>query len=116
MATAFVIAAILLLGAFKLGSNVLTIVLYFVALGLTISFIPTTIYTLAPETVPDPRLAGVALATLALGQNGGMLLGPPVIGRAVAGGSWADGTYPMVIGSIVALIAALLVRTRAKGE
>ncbi|MGB9661520.1 MAG: hypothetical protein ACPL5F_05810 [Moorellaceae bacterium] len=54
------------------------------------------------------------MATLTVGQNAGTLLGPPLIGRAVAGGGWAGGTYPMVIAIIVALIAALLVRTEVK--
>ncbi|MCG0277278.1 MAG: MFS transporter [Thermanaeromonas sp.] len=112
--TAFVIAVILLVWAFKLGESVSTIVAYFVVLGVVVSFVPTTTFTLAPETAPDPRLAGVALATVIFGQNAGMLLGPPIIGRTVAGGGWIGGTYPLLIGTIISLTATLLIRSRAK--
>ncbi|MGB9661648.1 MAG: CynX/NimT family MFS transporter [Moorellaceae bacterium] len=111
LAGALVIGAVLLLWAFRVGGSISYMVMYFIILGLVAGFIPTSTFTLAPETVPDPRLAGVALATLIMGQNAGTLLGPPLIGRAVAGEGWAGGTYPMVIGIIVALVATVLLRT-----
>ncbi|MGB4044333.1 MAG: hypothetical protein WBK18_10650, partial [Thermacetogeniaceae bacterium] len=67
---------------------------------------------LAPETAPRPELAGMALGVVSIGQNLGMLMGPPLVASAAAGGNWINGTYPVIAASVVAIVAALLMRMR----
>ncbi|MGB4044194.1 MAG: hypothetical protein WBK18_09930, partial [Thermacetogeniaceae bacterium] len=72
---------------------------------------------LAPETAPRPELAGMALGVVSIGQNLGMLMGPPLVASAAAGGNWASGTYPIIAASVVAIAAALFMRMdRAGGQ
>lgn len=113
LTTALAVAAVALLWCFKLTS-VAAVVPYMITIGLVASFVPSSTFTLAPDTVPRPELAGMALGAVSLGQNFGMLIGPPLIGRAVAGGSWLAGTYPVVVAAIIAVAAALIMRTRAQ--
>ncbi|MDD4360185.1 MAG: hypothetical protein PHX16_08525 [Syntrophaceticus sp.] len=68
-------------------------------------------FTLAPETAPRPELAGTALAVVILGQNLGMLIGPPLIANSAAEGNWVNGTYPIIAACVVAVIAVLLMRS-----
>lgn len=114
LVSTFIISTIILLWAFKLNGSTSRIVLYFTLLGLAASFIPTSTFTLAPETAPQMELAGVALAIVIVGQNCGMLIGPPLIGKIIASGGWSGGTYPMVIAMIVALVATLLIHVETK--
>ena len=85
-----------------------------IAIGIISSFIPSSTFTLAPETAPRPELVGVALGVVSIGQNFGMLVGPPAVAKAAAGGVWVLGTYPVVIGCAVAVVAALLMRMRTE--
>lgn len=113
LAVALALAGIILAWCFRLGS-VSIVALYMIGLGLVAGFIPTCIFTLAPDTMPRPELAGLALGIVNLGQNLGMLIAPPLIGMAVAGGSWSSGTYPVIIAVVVALIATLAVRLQGQ--
>lgn len=115
LATALIVAAVILIWCFKLGS-ISAVAPYMIGLGLIASFVPSSTFTLAPDTAPRPELAGMALGIVSLGQNLGMLIGPPLIGRAVAGGSWPAGTYPVVIAIVIALAAALLMRTKVEAR
>ena len=63
MTVALAIAGVLLFWCFQLGS-VDVIVPYTVALSFVAGFVPTTAFTLAPETMPDPRWAGLPLIAL----------------------------------------------------
>lgn len=105
---------VVLIWCFKLDTFI--VVPYMIGIGLISSFVPSSTFTLAPETAPRPELAGVALGVVSIGQNFGMLVGPPVIAKAAAGGAWVMGTYPVVIGCAVAIVAALLMRIRAGAE
>ncbi len=83
-----------------------------IALGLVGGFIPTATFTLAPETMPDPRFAGLALGIVSVGQNLGMFFGPPIVGSAIAGGNWAAGITPLVAALAVGVAAAVWLSIR----
>jgi predicted MFS family arabinose efflux permease len=58
---AFATTAILFAGSFQLGSLGL-VAPYMMLLGFASNFVPTAVFTLAPETMDHPALAGLALA------------------------------------------------------
>ena len=105
---AFVVSTGLFVWSFSLPA-VAVAVMYFLALGFVTNFIPAALFTLAPETMPTLQLAGLGLAMVTVGSGAGGLLGPPVLGSVLEGGSWAAGTTllvgVMVVGVIVSVLA-----------
>ena len=104
LAAALMGSGLLLWWGFRLG-NVALVAPYFLALGGVGGFIPTTAFTLAPETMPRPELAGLALGILSVGQNLGAVLGAPAIAAVVADGQWEAGVLPVVGALVLGLIA-----------
>jgi MFS family permease len=104
------ISGVMLFWCFQLSAS--TIVPYTIALSLVAGFVPTATFTLAPETMPDPRWAGLALGIVSVGQNLGMFFGPPIVGNLIAGGNWAAGVIPLVIAAAIGVIASLRLRSR----
>lgn len=111
MTVALAIAGVLLFWCFQLGS-VDVIVPYTVALSFVAGFVPTTAFTLAPETMPDPRWAGLALGIMSIGQNAGVFFGPPVVGNLIAGGNWPAGVIPLVIAAAIGVAASIGLQAR----
>lgn len=106
--TAVIASTVLYPWGFSLKSASL-IVPYMLARGFISVFIATTIFTLASETLPLPEASGSIMGILSIGQNLGMLVGPPVIGQTVKyGGKWAAGNYPVLLGMLLATLATLL--------
>ena len=68
----------------------------------------TTFWTITPQTVKTPSLAGGALAVLVVGMNIGIVLGPPIAGYFIEQFSWQFATLPM---AAVILICAILIAT-----
>lgn len=112
LALAIGASAGLLLWCFRL-ENPAWVAPYFILLGAVGGFIPTTAFTLAPETMPRPELAGLALGILSVGQNLGAVLGAPVIAALIAGGQWEAGTWPVVGALALGLGAIWLLRLPA---
>jgi MFS family permease len=111
MTLALVICGIVLFWGFQLGSaNV--IIPYSVMLSLVSGFVPTTIFTLAPETMPDLRLAGLALGIVSVGQNVGMAFAPPIVGGLIDGGNWTAGVMPLMIAMAIGVAASIVLRAR----
>lgn len=111
MTVALAIAGVLLFWCFQLGSADV-IVPYTVALSFVAGFVPTTAFTLAPETMPDPRWGGLALGIMSIGQNAGVFFGPPVVGNLIAGGNWPAGVIPLVIAAAIGVAAAIGLQAR----
>ena len=84
--------------SFMLGYAEL-IVPWMILTGFIVGFYPTATFTLAPEAVGSPALAGLAMAILNLVFNAGFMLGPPVVGAVVnsADGNWNAGAIPIII-------------------
>jgi len=92
---------------------------YVVVLPCISSFYPPSVFTLAPEIMPSPALAGVAMAVVNMGSNFGALIGPPLVGFAVnAGGSWSYGSVPLAGALAVSVVMAFLfaAMARPKGD
>ncbi|NLC77957.1 MAG: MFS transporter [Clostridia bacterium] len=103
-----VLTGLLYCCAFILNSPAL-IIPFVVGIGFISSFYAPTVFTLAPETMPSPELAGVAMGIMNVGTNVGALLGPPLVGAAVnAAGNWAYGTLP-VAGAMAVCVGAAFV-------
>ncbi len=102
----FVMTGVLLLWSFQLGSAS-AIVPYMLALGLVGGFIPTATFTLAPETMPSPMFAGLALGLVSVGQNLGLFFGPPMVGALIADGNWAAGIGPIAIACAIGVAASI---------
>lgn len=84
------------------------IIPWMILMGFLPGFFPTTIFTLAPEAVPTPQLAGLAMAIVNLVFNTGFFLGPPLLGRIVTQYSWEAGTIPLVGALILSILSCLI--------
>lgn len=113
LSISLLISAVVFIWAFNLGS-VPVVLLYVIILGLIGGFAPTAVFTLAPETMARPELAGFAMGIINVGQNLGMLAGPPIVGAVVAASGWGSGAYPLVIGAAVAFLATLVLKIRPR--
>jgi sugar phosphate permease len=106
-AIALAVTAALFWWGFRLASPGM-VVPYMLALGFVSNLIPTAVFTLAPETVKQPEVIGLAMAAINVLSNVGLFLGPPAVGAAVAGGQWAAGSSVLVSVTGMGLAAALL--------
>jgi len=62
--------------------------------------------------MPSPKLVGVGLGVVILGQNVGMLIGPTLFGFLVEQTSWAMAGYLMIPICAVAILCASLAKIR----
>jgi MFS family permease len=106
LTVALAMSGILLFWSFQLG-GVSIIVPYMLMLGLVAGFVPSATFTLAPETMPNPRFAGLALGIVSVGQNLGMFFGPPLVGGLIAGRNWAAGTVPLMVAVVIGVAASI---------
>jgi MFS family permease len=111
LTVALLMSGLLFLLSFQLGSAN-AIVPYMITLGLVAGFIPTATFTLAPETMPDPRFAGLALGIVSVGQNLGMFFGPPIVGTNIAADNWAAGIAPLMISLAIGVVASIGLQVR----
>jgi MFS family permease len=80
--------------------------------GMLSAVIPTAVNAEAPLSVRDQSLVGPAVGLVAVGRNGGQLVGPLVLAPMIqAGLPWGTVGGALVALSLVGLAAALLVRT-----
>jgi nitrate/nitrite transporter NarK len=105
------LSGVLLFWCFQLGSASM-IVPYTILLSFVAGFVPTSTFTLAPETMSDPRWAGLALGIVSVGQNLGMFFGPPIVGNLIASGNWAAGVTPLLIAAAIGVVASIVLRAR----
>ncbi len=93
-----------------LNANVSEDVFLFLAtvIGFLGGFIPTTVFSSAADIVGDERLAGMAMATIQIGQNAGVLLGPLVVGLLIESSGWQVAFAALAPVAVVGAIAALI--------
>ena len=113
--TAFLITGVLFFWSFRLAS-VGAVAPYMIALGLASNFIPTATFTLAPETMPSVKYAGLALAIVMVGSNLGALGGPPALASILKTGNWTAGSTGLVIVMGIGTIISWVVSERAKAS
>lgn len=85
---------------------------YTIALGLISGAVPTAIFAAAPEAMGDPRLGGLALGIVMLGQNLGMVAGPVVFGEFAEKLGWAPAGYSLIPILLLGFILGRMVRVR----
>ena len=108
---AFAVTTPLYLWSFRLAATG-AVAPFMVALGFASNLIPTVSYALAPETMPGPQFAGLALGILNAGTGPGPLIAPPLIGSVVSGGHWPAGSLWLAAVMGAGTVAALVVWKR----
>jgi MFS family permease len=81
-------------------------------LGLVAGAVPTATFAAAAEVMAFPRLAGLGLAVVMVGQNLGMLVAPVAFGALVEANGWVAAGYWLIPVAIVGFFAAWWVRIR----
>jgi MFS family permease len=107
----FLLMSFLIFWGFRLA-NVNMVAPYMIALGFISNFIPTAALAFAPETMPGPELAGLAVAILTVGANTGSLTGPPVLGAIFSQNHWSAGSTSLTIVAGIGTIVSWLVAKR----
>lgn len=109
------IVACLLYGYAFLLPSLAWIVPWMILLGFFPGFFPTSSFTLAPEAVPTPKLAGLAMALINLMFNLGFMIGPPLVGDLVnrAQGNWGAGALPVVAALLITITTSGLFAKKA---
>lgn len=70
----------------------------------------TVFWTLTPQTVKKPELAGIALGILVMGMNVGMVLGPPITGAVIDAYGWSAGTIPLTIAGVLTVFCMAMAK------
>ncbi len=104
-----ILAAIVVFPFYLTGA---AIVWYMIFQGILIGGIPTATFAAAPEVMKDPRLAGIAMAVLMLGQNIGMMVGPLVFGNLVPTVGWITASYFLIPVLLFGFLFGQLVKVR----
>jgi MFS family permease len=89
-----------------------TLYAFMILLGLVAGAVPTATFAAAPEVMGNPRLAGIGLAVVALGQNLGMVIGPILFGMLVETMDWAAAGYCLIPVCILGFVAGWMVKVR----
>jgi MFS family permease len=76
-----------------------------VAFGLVSGAIPATVFAAIPEVMTDPRVTGMGMGAIMLGQNLAGVLGPPAFGYAVTATGWMGAA---VASAALTLVGALV--------
>jgi MFS family permease len=87
------------------------LILFVIIYGFVDAGFPCVLWTVTPQTVKKPELAGVALGVVSLGFNLGVLLGPPVIGAVVQSFGWNAGAWVILIVCVLGMAVFALCKT-----
>lgn len=85
---------------------------FMILLGVVSGAVPTATFAAAPEVMGSPKLAGIGLAVVSVGQNLGMVIGPILFGRWVESLGWAGAGYWLVPVCLLGFIAGWMVKVR----
>lgn len=88
------------------------IYLFLGLLGLVAGAVPTATFAAAPEVMGTPRLAGLGLAVVMVGQNLGMFVAPALFGEVVEAIGWTPAAAWLVPVALLGGLAGWLVRVR----
>ena len=81
------------------------------ALHLTAPIVPAS-FAVIPEVVGGPKLAGMGMAVMALGQNVGMLIGPWAFGHSIENFGWMTSCYLLLPFFALAFIATWIAKIK----
>lgn len=81
--------------------------------GAAAAPVVTAINTAAPETAREPRETGPAVGVVAIGRNGGQVIGPAVLAAVLqAGLGWDGVSVALVAMTVLGVIAGLFARVK----
>jgi MFS family permease len=83
-----------------------------IVIGIFFGPIPTATFAAVPEVMPSPRLIGIGMGVVALGQNLGMVIGPAMFGKIVDSMGWSAAGYALIPVAAIGVVAVLLARVR----
>jgi len=83
-----------------------------VALGILAGSLPTATFAVVPEVMGSPRLGGLGMGVIMIGQNLGQLAGPVVFSALVKSLGWAAAGHWIILVLGVGLAAILAARIR----
>jgi MFS family permease len=78
---------------------------------LTAPIVPAS-FAVIPEVVGSPKLAGMGMAVMALGQNVGMLIGPWAFGCSIENFGWTASGYLLLPFFALAFFAAWMAKVK----
>lgn len=87
------------------------LIVFVIVYGFVDAGYPCVLWTITPQTVKKPELAGVALGVVSVGFNLGILLGPPIIGAVVEALGWAAGAWVILGVCVAAMVVFGFVKT-----
>lgn len=84
--------------------------------GMFSELVAVAVFTMAPAVMPTAILGGLAMGLVSLFQFISQLVGPPIVGSAVASGNWFSADYPMwavmAVGVVISIVFAIFVKPR----
>lgn len=89
-----------------------TLYAFMILLGAITGAVPTATFAAAPEVMGNPRLVGIGLAVVSVGQNLGMVIGPILFGRLVETLGWAAAGYWLIPICLLGFAAGWMVKIR----
>lgn len=85
---------------------------FMILLGVVSGAVPTATFAAAPEVMGNPKLTGIGLAVVSMGQNLGMVIGPILFGRWVESMGWAAAGYWLIPVCLLGFAAGWMVKIR----
>lgn len=104
----FLILLVMVPFIYQIGAPFITVT--FFLMGAFTSAIPATVFAATPEVMRDPRLVGMGMAVLTLGQNLGMVAGPAVFGLIAEQVSWTAASLSLLPILLLGFFLGLRVR------
>ena len=106
----YLVLAVILIFPFRVSGWHINAVM--LAYGFVLGFIPTAIFAAAPEIMRKPKMAGIGLAIILLGQNFGQLFGPLLFGLLVNSIGWTAAGFWLIPICLLAFLCGWFVRIR----
>jgi MFS family permease len=108
--SAWVVGAILYAFPFSVTGWMIPGIL--IAMGILTAPIVPASFAVIPEVVGSPKLAGMGMAVMALGQNVGMLIGPWAFGHSIENFGWLTSCYLLLPFFLLAFVATWFAKIR----
>lgn len=106
------VCAVGLFAWFNLNLDVAGTYIVGFVLGCFLGAAPTVFFAMAPEVARSPKTVGAATAVVVLGQNGGTLAVPAIVGAILDGAGYGAAAMAMGVFALVACAVCLLVFRR----
>lgn len=91
---------------------------FMVIAGVFTSFISSSLFTIGPDTNPNPLYLGAIVAIVTFGQNLGVAIGPLFVGAIVeaAGNVWTAAALPVLITGLIGAVFCLFIKVKPQDK